>query len=58
MEYFELNDIKCKCGNNKFFFKHNKMHIGVYCSKCGCWVKWASKNEKNIAEQFFSQFNK
>ena len=24
MKYFKLNDMKCKCGNEEFFFRHKK----------------------------------
>ena len=58
MEYFKLNGLKCKCGNDKFFFRHKKMHIGAYCSRCGRWLKWVNNHEQNISDLFFEQFNK
>jgi hypothetical protein len=58
MKYFKLNDMKCKCGNDEFFFRHKKMHIGAYCSKCGRWLKWVNNSEQNISDLFFEQFNK
>lgn len=37
--------MKCKCGNESFFIKENGTHIGLYCDKCGKWVKWATRDE-------------
>lgn len=34
----KISDYKCKCG----------MHVGIYCNKCGKWLKWANKNERNL----------
>ena len=56
MKYFKLNGITCECGNDSFLFMHMGIHVGAYCSKCGKWVKWLNKNEKNIANLFFEQF--
>lgn len=58
MEYFKLNEMKCKCGNDKFFFRHKNIHVGAYCSKCGRWLKWLNSSEQNISKLFFEQFNK
>lgn len=35
-----------KCGSNKLFLKPNGTQIGAFCSKCGAWVKWASKADQ------------
>lgn len=59
MKYFKLNDMKCKCGNEEFFFRHKKKFlVGAYCSKCGRWLKWVNNSEQNISNLFFEQFNK
>lgn len=58
MEFFEVSNLKCSCGNDKFFFRHVKNHVGMYCSKCGKWRKWCNSNEKSIAYLFFLQFDK
>ena len=39
MEYFKLNGLKCNYGNDEFFFRHKKIPIGAYCSRCGKWLK-------------------
>lgn len=40
-----------KCGCDDFdYMKKNRVEniIGLYCNKCGRWLKWASKDEKNL----------
>lgn len=39
---------KCrKCGSTEFFThpSANGIHIGLYCDKCGTWIKWLGKRE-------------
>lgn len=37
---------KCKkCGNTSFYTERNGNHTGLYCEKCGAWIKWLSKDE-------------
>lgn len=39
--------INCKyCGDNFYKVKYVKPHVGLYCSGCGKWHKWLSKQEK------------
>lgn len=33
-------------------------HTGLYCSKCGSWIKWASKKEKNLLATSMDEANK
>lgn len=47
----KIKDYKCKCGNNDFFFLSKNTQVGIYCSKCGKWFKWADKNERNLAQK-------
>lgn len=58
MLYFKLSNKKCKCGNNKFFFRYKGNNVGAYCSMCGKWLKWCDSDERNIAKLFFDQFKK
>lgn len=47
----KIKDYRCKCGNNEFFFiKKNELEntVGIYCDKCGKWLKWADKEEKRL----------
>lgn len=51
----KIKDYKCKCGHNDFFFADKGNQKGIYCSYCGKWVKWADKNEQNLAMKQESQ---
>lgn len=44
----KIKDYKCKCGNNDFFFVERGNIMGIYCSYCGKWFKWANKDDKNL----------
>lgn len=46
----KIKEYKClKCANDSFFFNAKKDNvIGIYCDKCGAFLKWASKDEKNL----------
>ena len=45
----KIKDFKCKCGHNDFFFANKGNQKGIYCSYCGKWLKWADKDEQNLA---------
>lgn len=48
----KIKNYKCKCGSDDFGFitQSNTIHrvVGIHCKKCGRWLKWADKNEKNL----------
>lgn len=48
----KIKDFKCiNCGSEDFKSRvnpHNHNILGIYCSHCGRWFKWANKNEKNL----------
>ena len=44
-----IKDYRCKCGKNDFFFADKGKQKGIYCSYCGKWLKWADKDEQNLA---------
>lgn len=45
----KIKDYKCKCGHDEFMFiKQKSATVGIYCMRCGRWLKWADKNERNI----------
>ena len=45
----KIKDYVCKCGCNDFVIIPQKpATIGIYCTKCGKWLKWADKDEKNL----------
>ena len=33
------------CDSNDFFALGNGNQVGAYCSNCGRWLKWLSKND-------------
>lgn len=37
-----------KCGNHVFVKRERGPHTGLYCSKCGYFVKWLNKKEKQF----------
>lgn len=41
---------KCsKCNNaDDFVITRKGPHIGLYCKKCGAWIKWIKKNEGKV----------
>lgn len=43
-------DIECTCGCRDMFTKAKKNTTGLYCSACGKWQKWLSKNEVTLFE--------
>ena len=45
----KIKDYKCKCGHDDFFFADKGNQKGIYCTNCGKWLKWADKNEQNLA---------
>ena len=44
----KIKNYKCKCGCDDFAFVDVSSTLGIYCTYCGRWLKWANKNEKNI----------
>lgn len=46
-----MNKYKCsKCGCENFFTKKSGNQTGLYCSKCGKWIKWLGKDELRVFE--------
>ena len=49
----KIKSYKCvSCGHDDFYFKGSNGKtmnaVGIYCSYCGKWFKWADKWEKNL----------
>ena len=43
--------MKCKkCGNDSYFTQVKGNNMGAYCCKCGAWIKWLNKDERNLEE--------
>jgi hypothetical protein len=39
-------DFSCKkCGSNHTHIERKSNNTGLYCDKCGAWIKWLSKEE-------------
>lgn len=49
---------KCcnKCGSIDLYIKEKGNQTGLYCSDCGAWAKWLSKDEKRVFK--YSKENK
>lgn len=37
-----------KCGIVKGFIEEKGNQTGLYCNKCGKWIKWLKKDEKRL----------
>lgn len=45
--------MKCictKCGSKDFHLEIKGNNTGLYCNKCGKWIKWLSKGEIRVFE--------
>lgn len=46
-----MKQTKCKkCGNDSYFTQVKGDNMGAYCCKCGAWIKWLNKDERNLQE--------
>ena len=43
-------EYKCKCGSTDLFTEQKGNNLGLYCSKCGKWIKWLNKDEARLFE--------
>ena len=51
------NEYKCVCGFEEFHTKQNTkinngIQTGLYCSGCGRWIKWLSKEELRLFDKY------
>lgn len=44
----KIKNYECKCGCDDFFFMNKGVQVGIYCTLCGKWYKWADKDEQNL----------
>jgi len=51
MENLINNFICSKCNGTFTFIKKNNTQTGLYCSKCGKWIKWLGKEEIRLYER-------
>ena len=54
----KIKNYKCKCGHDDFFFADKGNQIGIYCSYCGKWLKWADRDEQNLRRKQVSVLDK
>jgi len=54
-----MNNFVCKkCGCTKYVIdKENGVHIGMYCVNCNSWIKWISKKEAQLLENYSHNAN-
>lgn len=55
-----MKEMKCKkCGNDSYFTQVKGNNMGAYCCKCGAWIKWLNKDERNLQEiaDYFSKIS-
>ena len=44
----KIKNYMCKCGCTDFYFLDEGTHVGIHCRRCGKWLKWASRDERNL----------
>lgn len=45
-----MKKYKCSCGCENMFVQLKGNNTGLYCSECGKWQRWLSKNERRAYE--------
>lgn len=46
----KIKNYVCKCGCDDFSLSRKSIHVGIYCMKCGRWLKWANHDERNLIQ--------
>lgn len=47
----KIKDYRCgKCGSTDFKTIKKGLHTGLYCTHCGKFYKWLSKDERNLVD--------
>ena len=41
-----------KCGIVNGFIEEKTTQVGLYCDKCGKWIKWLTKDDARLFKQF------
>lgn len=47
-----------KCNSNDVFIEKNGNNTGLYCKKCGKWIKWLNKDEIRLVEEQIKEHSK
>ena len=51
-----MKEYQCKCGAiNKVTLVPKGTAVGLYCTKCGRWLKWVNKDEQKVVEHIIQQ---
>ena len=50
-----LPGVICKCGSEDIFASQSNQHIKLICAKCGRYIKFANKNEKNLIQEILQR---
>lgn len=51
-----MKEYQCKCGAiNKVTLVPKGTAVGLYCTKCGRWLKWVNKDEQKVVEHIIGQ---
>jgi uncharacterized Zn finger protein len=54
-----MKEFACrKCGSADLFIKKNGTQTGLYCSECGAWQKWLSKDDERLAQNWIDKIHK
>jgi endogenous inhibitor of DNA gyrase (YacG/DUF329 family) len=47
-----MKEFACpRCQSINLFTETNASQVGLYCSICGKWIKWLSKEEQRVFEK-------
>lgn len=44
-----------KCGQSDVFIRQAGKQTGLYCSECGAWIKWLTKQEIKDVYEYIKQ---
>lgn len=52
-----MNDKCPKCNNASFIVRNVGPHVGLYCEKCGVWIRWIKqhKTHQMSIEEFMQE---
>lgn len=55
----KIKDYKCEnCGSDNLKFLNRDSQVGIYCKKCGRFLKWADDEEKELCPFYALKINR
>ena len=51
-----MNDKCPKCNNTSFIVRNVGPHVGLYCEKCGAWIRWIKQHKKKAHQMSIEEF--